>query len=229
MTRDAGDPAMTTLYKLTDRDGFTRAGYSNACLWGENVTHSGTGKGDLCGPGWVHAYTSPLLAVLLNPIHANIPYPRLWRAEGEIVMNDRGLKVGCRTLTTIEEMPLPVLTTEQRVRFAILCAMQVCDSPKWRLWAERWLSGQSRSTMAARAAARVAAAEPTAKRIEVAWAVARAAACGTEAAVGVDAAWASLTAPAWTAGAAANAAEYIDLIAIAERAMSETPYGAQSH
>ena len=109
---------MTTLYKLTDQDGYTRRNYDNACLWGENVSHSGTGEGDLCGPGYVHAYTHPLLAVLLNPIHANVPTPRLWEAEGAIAKSDRGLKVGCVTLTTIREMPLPIISTEQRVRFA---------------------------------------------------------------------------------------------------------------
>ncbi len=122
---------MTTLYKLTDQDGYTRRNYDNACLWGENVSHSGTGEGDLCGPGYVHAYTHPLLAVLLNPIHADFPAPRLWEAEGAIAKSDRGLKVGCVTLTTIREMPLPIISTEQRVRFAILCAKTVCVDAAW--------------------------------------------------------------------------------------------------
>ena len=65
------------LYKLTDGDGQTMSGTQ----WGPGVSHSGTGEGELCGPGWIHAYEHPLIAVLLNPIHANIQNPRLWEAE----------------------------------------------------------------------------------------------------------------------------------------------------
>lgn len=143
---------MTKLYKLTDKNGYTRAGRDNACLWGENATHSGTGVGGLCGPGWIHAYTHPLLAVMLNPVHAGIANPRLWEAEGEVALGDHGLKVGCLSLTTLREIPLPEVTTEQRVRFAILCVREVYDRPEWLKWAEGWLSGEDRSEAAARAA-----------------------------------------------------------------------------
>ena len=133
------------LYKLTDENGYTRAGESNACLWGENVSHSGTGKGMLCTEGWIHAYTSPLLAVLLNPIHADIENPRLWEAQGVVEKSDKGLKVGCKTLTTIREIPLPEISSNQRIAFAILCTKEVCQDKKWNLWADKWLSGEGRS------------------------------------------------------------------------------------
>ena len=68
---------MAKLYKLTDSCGRTRDG----TRWGPGVSHSGTGKGELCGPGWIHAYEHPLVAVLMNPIHANFQNPRLWEAE----------------------------------------------------------------------------------------------------------------------------------------------------
>lgn len=61
------------LYKLTNQNGQTY----NQTQWGENVSHSGTGQGELCGPGWIHAYTSPLLATLFNPIHAAFSNPQL--------------------------------------------------------------------------------------------------------------------------------------------------------
>ena len=38
---------MIKLYKLTDGDGQTRGGTQ----WGPGVSHSGTGEGELCGPG----------------------------------------------------------------------------------------------------------------------------------------------------------------------------------
>ena len=109
------------LYKLTDKNDKTY----NKTQWGENVTHEATGEGDLCTEGWFHAYTHPLLAVLLNPIHANLSNPHLWEAEGEIGNDDHGLKVGCKKLTTIKRLNLPEITSEQIVRFAILCALEV--------------------------------------------------------------------------------------------------------
>jgi hypothetical protein len=137
------------LYKLTTQDGYTRKGCGNQCLWGENITHSGTGIGDLCGPGYIHAYTHPKLAVVLNPIHANVTNPLLWVCEGEVVKEDSGLKVGCVSLTTLRRIELPVVTLEQRVRFGILCAKEVCANPEWVQWADNWLSGKDRTASSA--------------------------------------------------------------------------------
>ena len=146
---------MAKLYKLTDEDGRTR----NGTQWGPGVSHSGTGEGELCGPGWIHAYEHPLIAVLMNPIHANFKNPRLWEAEGEIARRDGQLKCGCKTLTTVREIPLPEITTEMWVRFAIMCVKEVCTADiAWNAWADKWLSGEDRSAaVAARAAARAAA------------------------------------------------------------------------
>ena len=145
---------MTMLYKLTDQDHKTRAGRHNEALWGPDVAHSAKGPAgqDLCSDGWIHAYTDSLLAVLLNPIHANIDNPVLWEAEGEVGKSD-GCKVGCRTLKTVRIILLPEVTTEQCVRFAILCAKRVRNDAQWNAWADAWLSGKDRSYKAAEAAA----------------------------------------------------------------------------
>jgi hypothetical protein len=142
---------MITVYKLTTQDNKTRKGEYNECTWGENVTHSGTGQGELCGNGYIHAYTSPELAVLLNPIHANIKKPKLWVCSVDSIdKNDKGLKVGSISLTTIKEIPLPVFTDKQKTVFAILCAKKAlelvdCKNDKnitvWHIWADKFLSG----------------------------------------------------------------------------------------
>ena len=136
------------LWKLTDENGRTLGDTQ----WGEGVANSGTGVGPLCGPGYVHAYESPLVALLMNPRHAGFPKPCLWEAEGEIALRDGQLKCGCVTLTTVREIPLPVVTTEMRIRFAILCAKRVCHDEKWNAWADGWLDGRDRSDTAALAA-----------------------------------------------------------------------------
>jgi len=152
------------LYKLTDSMGKT---YGHT-QWGEGVTHKAKrGKGELCSDKYIHAYTHPLLAVFLNPIHADFKDPQLWEAEGHVAQNDRGLKVGCKSLTTIREMDLPTVTKEQRVRFAILCALEVCKEEGFRKWADGWLSGEDRSESAAYATVHAVSAAVSAGRYAV--------------------------------------------------------------
>lgn len=142
---------MQTLYKLTDKDGYTRRNQTGETKWREGFTLATSGKGELCGPGFVHAYTHPLLAMLLNLIHANICDPLLWECEGKVVRTDHGLKVGCTSLTALRRIPLPEVTMARRVRFAILCAQAVFAgcSQEWDNWADAWLSGQDRTAQAA--------------------------------------------------------------------------------
>ena len=235
---------MANLYKLTDSCGKMR----NGTQWGPGISHSGTGEGGLCGPGWIHAYEHPLIAVLLNPIHADFKNPRLWEAEGEVGLRDGQLKCGCKTLTTVREIPLPAITTEMRVRFAILCAKEVCADLSWNAWADKWLSGGDRTQAAAEASAtraRAAAtrARPPAtrarayERAEAAWASAawasasasasaawasatRARAAAAWASAAASAAWASASASAAWAAAWAEVVHGIDIFEIAEKACS---------
>jgi hypothetical protein len=224
---------MSNLYKLTDGDGQTRG----PTQWGPGVSHSGTGEGELCGPGWIHAYEHPLIAVLMNPTHADFKNPRLWEAEGEVGLRDGQLKCGCKALTTVREIPLPSITTEMRVRFAVLCAKEVCAYPAWNAWADKWLSGGDRSEAAAGTAAAAAWAAFRSAAYRSAWAAqaaayrsARAAAWAAQAAeAAASAAWAEAArAAAWAAYAAEDAASAaarevghgIDIFEIAENACS---------
>jgi len=136
------------VYKLTDDNLRTRGGYQ----WTVGVPAETSGEGDLCSSGWLHAYRDPLLAVLFAPIHVPKSYVRLWEAEADGDIRDDGTKIGCTQLTLVREIERPVATPAQRVRWAILCAWEVCDDPAWRRWAAAWLDGSDRSAWAARAA-----------------------------------------------------------------------------
>ena len=146
---------MTKLYKLTDEQGRTQAGEDNELTWAVGVEHKTTGTGTrLCTADVIHAYEHPLIAVLMNPVHAmfNPATMRLFVAEGNIVAREGQLKCGVHALKIVEEIPVPVLTTEQRVKFAILCTKSVCKDAAWNAWADKWLNGDDRSAEAARAA-----------------------------------------------------------------------------
>lgn len=198
------------LYKLTDQAGYTRRGSYNETCWSEGSTHKATGrKPELCTDGVIHAYCHPLIAVLLNPIHADINNPLLWEAEGEIVV-EKGDKCGCRELTTLKKIKLPTITTEQRVRFAIAIALTVYQETGFVTWAKNWLSGKDRTQDgAAQAAAEAGAAAAT-------WAAGAAEWAAWEAA----ATWAA----EWAAAAAGDQVDSLRLIQIAEWAVSDRPY-----
>jgi len=197
---------MVTLYKITDSKGQTQ----NNTQWGESVTHKAKNKGkELCTNQVIHAYRDPYLAVFHNPIGGdyNEKTMRVWEAKGKIVVYD-GMKVGCKTLTTTKEIPVPSITTEQRVEIAIRCAVQVYKDPSFIKWADSWLSGEAEAAEAAWVA-------------EAAWAAARAARAAAGAAeaaarAAAGAAEAAARAAAGAAGAAraAAGAAGIDLIGI---------------
>jgi len=192
------------VYKLTDKDGYCRKGKSGETLYEVGHTYTASGEDDLCGPGWIHAYEHPILAVLHDPIQGNYgPTARLWEcntAKGTI-KRDGQMKLGTTRLRVLRKLPLPVLTIEQRVAYAISVALRVYVAEDYVEWAEGWLSGRDRSIGAAMAAG--AAAGAAARAAYAAYA-AYAAAYAAEAA---EAAWAAAGA---AAGAAARAA-YADI------------------
>ena len=195
-----------TIYKLTDMNMKTYRGYP----WVLGKWNRTSGKGDLCGPGWLHAYTSPVLAELLNPIHANFREYRLFRGEASgPVISDSGLKVGYTNMRITEELPRLHITTENRIRFGIACACRVCTSAEYRAWAGRWVSGADRTEAAAEAAAaaiRAARSAVAAIRAAEAAAAAAWAAEVTAETAAEAAAWAAEVA-AVAAGAAVAAAK----------------------
>lgn len=213
---------MTTLYKLMSKENETHGG----TIWGEGVIHGPLwGKGGLCGPGWFHAYTHPLLAVLFDPIHGTFGKGAIMRrAEGIVGKTDHGIKVGCRTLATFEQIPLPVISTTRRVAFGILTTLESDQPEIYREWARHWLSATDRSATAAesaRALARARAATAAKMSAEVWLAAVGAAAAGA-------ASIAAAGPPADTEIVAADAASIvatcksIDLITIAEQACNST-------
>lgn len=194
------------VYKLTDARDQTRGGTQ----WGEGVTHEASGEGGLCGPGWIHCYDDPLLAVLMNPIHVNWKTMHLWEAEAELDESDGGLKFGTRRLTTLRRIPLPKLNTEQQVRLAIRVALEVYREPGFVAWTQSWLDGTDRSEGKARAVAR-AMGWPL-ERQSAAWA-ARAAARAAMLAPVANVAMAVALAVAWATRAATTPLDLKALVA----------------
>lgn len=146
-----------TIYKLTDQDMRTYNGFQYTL----GVEARATGEGTrLCSHDLLHFYLSPEIAVLLNPIHAGIKNPRLFRAETpDVPVMDGQRKGGVKRMTLVEEMALPTMSLEQRMQVAIALAWgQTGAGDPWRLWALAWLRGQDRTRAAAADAATYATA-----------------------------------------------------------------------
>ena len=158
---------MDTRIKLLQQDLTSHGG----CRWTVGEWKETTGKGELCGPGWLHCYESVELAVLLNPIHANIRNPAGYTVEVDgAVQHDHGLKTGYTRMRLMEPIVLPSVTTEQRVRFALACALAGRRSLAYRGWALSWLDGTDRSAEAAAAEVEEARAAAWAAAEAAAWA-----------------------------------------------------------
>ena len=140
---------MTTYYKLTNDKDET---YGKT-MWGPGVTHTAIGDiaGGLCSDAYIYVYEHPLLAVLHDPIGANFgPTAHLWECKSDDEpLREGQMKLGVRSLTTLHQIPLPEITPEQRVRYAILCAKAVYTNPRWLIWADSWLDGTDRAARAA--------------------------------------------------------------------------------
>jgi hypothetical protein len=143
------------LYKLTNSDDETH----NGMKWVIGVTNHATGKGKprLCSDTVIHAYTTLLLAELMNPVHGQYDkYKLAYEAEGDIVVSD-GTKVGCLSLTITKRVETPTVSTTNRIAFGILCVLEVNKGESFALWAEEWLTNKDRSYAFAVAAADYAA------------------------------------------------------------------------
>lgn len=109
------------VYKLTDIDGYTRPGMYNEVHWHEGRTLKTSGDGYLCGPGWIHAYDHPLLAILHRHLHVSYHEVRLWEcdATGDILKHME-IKLGTTCLTVIREIQFPKVPAHFHGIYSIL-------------------------------------------------------------------------------------------------------------
>ena len=133
-------------YKLTNERNCTREGHPNCLQWGAGITHEASGSGKvLCTDGWIHCYADPFVGVMRDCHGGRYGLgAHMWECLGEGKHLSDGLKWGFRRITTLRELPLPKVTAEQRVRWGILCSLEVYKEQRYVQWAQRWLRGTGR-------------------------------------------------------------------------------------
>lgn len=148
------------------------------------------GKVRPCTSTVLHFYSHPLIAVLMNPVHAAIDAPRLFGIEVAGCIETDGTKHWTTgRVRLVEEIELPLVTADQRIKFAILCAKEVCSDSAWLAWADKWLSGKDRTAYAAADAA--SAADAARAAAEAAYAAAHAARAARAARAAAEAVYAA--------------------------------------
>jgi len=140
--------------------------------WELNKPVKTSGNGELCSPGWLHFYEHPLLAILHNSLHADIENPRLFRAKvSGKCLKDGQLKIGYTHAILTKELPLPKITLNQKIAYAILCAKAVYKEEKSFIkWADNWLGGKNRTVKVANAATYAAVDINLIKLADIKWA-----------------------------------------------------------
>lgn len=134
-------------YKLTDQNMQTK----NHFQWkiGKIYKIDKTLQGienNLCSIAWFHVYSHPLLSVLLNPIHANINNPKLFKCQcWGLHKTDQGLKEGFSAVKLLSKIKIPKITLIQKIAFGILCAKKNFYNDNWVKWADKWLKNIDRS------------------------------------------------------------------------------------
>ena len=188
-------------YKLLSQD---MKSYDNT-KWklNEIKEKSDKSKIGMCSSDVFHCYAHPILAILFNPIHADIENPRLFKIKIDGICNEDATKQASHSQMLYRELPIPEITLNQKIAFGIYCALTTCKKEGFITWANNWISGVDRSNNAANAASDYAA--------------------YSAAAYSADAAY---SAAAYSAAYAANAAAYAAYSAAHEAAAHEAAVAA---
>lgn len=99
------------------------------------------------GYGVVRAYHHPLLAAIFSPLYDHPYDDRLLEVQVKHP-EERGAYVTSYFTKAINEVPFPEVTLEQRVCFAINCALSITDYEKFEKWGAKWISRTDRSVSA---------------------------------------------------------------------------------
>ena len=89
---------------------------------------------------------SPLVAIMLNPWHAQLDLPKMLEfqfSQVALVKDDPRINMQVREIET------PSVTTDQKIVFGLMVLMEVYENESFAEWAEHWICGSDRSAESA--------------------------------------------------------------------------------
>lgn len=122
-------------YLLVDDDGRSRRG---GVIEAEAANASLQYRRQIISQNIWECAETPLLAVLINPLHAESVVPRLFELRGN--MDDDKF-----VLHRVREIVAPSVSPEQKLIFAMLCVRALTPDQLFSAWVDRWLSSTDRS------------------------------------------------------------------------------------
>jgi hypothetical protein len=90
--------------------------------------------------------TSPLVAIMLNPWHAQLGETKMLELEfttGTSIKENPAIKLNVR------EVGVPEVTTDQKIIFALMVITEVYRHESFTAWARSWINGSDRSAESA--------------------------------------------------------------------------------
>lgn len=122
-------------YLLADLHGQTRRGITIN-------TNRANGKryysGDIVSRNIWECADSPLLAIMINPLHAECVRPRLFEIGGKFGQDQNNVH-------RVREIDLPEVSPEQKLAYAMYCVRSLIPEHAFDAWVERWLANDDRS------------------------------------------------------------------------------------
>lgn len=133
-------------YLLTDANGRSLRGSQ---LHSGHLIQSRHDGEDLISRNTWECMSTPQLAVMVNPLHAQSAPARLFEIRHrEVALVPRRAGVNLY----IRELSVPTVVPIQKLAFAIMAVRDLDYDHPFTDWAQRWLSGADRTTIAARLA-----------------------------------------------------------------------------
>ena len=91
---------------------------------------------------WLHAFTHPIIAMLLNRVYVDADDPKVWRCRGKIAHLAIDKLAYCNELTTEQLMVKPNIGLYTRMKFGFACVDKVYKNTAFHNWMLDWFGGR---------------------------------------------------------------------------------------
>lgn len=130
-------------YILTNSENRTRQG---SCLFPGGSSFSSQASSDVVTENASEMGASPLVAIMLNPWHAQLEGPKM--LEMQFTTEEDNARDPIFRIT-LREVGMPATTTDQKIIFALMVIVEVYQNELFNQWAQKWISGTDRGAMSA--------------------------------------------------------------------------------
>ena len=136
-------------YLLTNSENHTRRG---SCIVPGHSIFLSQVPNNIVAENASEIGTSPLVAIMLNPWHAQLDKPKMV----QMLFTTVDVDTSSPTISMdVREVDVPETTTDQKIIFALMVITEIYGNEQFNQWAEKWINGSDRG---ARSAGRLIAA-----------------------------------------------------------------------